>query len=369
MRTLFSGERHVHYSQIYVKSGATPGEGGLRAAFAGQTNGICGAAVPGSLFLITGLHTGRVGFTIELHDETPPLDDAWEEIVEVSFMPETSEVILIEWGGAAYELLALEQVEYRVRYCGTGRDEARKRDTRIDGEPQLDRYLLQFWPSPARPDQVVRQTSANAAYWHRHARGLPPPPSPEEKAEAERRAQAEAQRVRQERQRHDEARRWGGRLPTERLRNVRGNVFGMVSLDPDLVHAIGDAPAQTQRKIARWAAWRAYQRAGLAELDWTAPALAALDRGEPLPPPFTDDTEVWQRFHADEQMPRTLVTSLDGRHHDMLQQGMAVPALFGAAEADPLQAALDALFAAAVTFGRDHYRELLDEVRRTFLVD
>jgi hypothetical protein len=35
--------------------------------------------------LITGLHTGQVGFTVDVLDAAPPLDDAWEEIVEVSF--------------------------------------------------------------------------------------------------------------------------------------------------------------------------------------------------------------------------------------------------------------------------------------------
>ena len=32
----------------------------LAAAFAGQRNGLCGAAVPGRLWLITGRHTGTV---------------------------------------------------------------------------------------------------------------------------------------------------------------------------------------------------------------------------------------------------------------------------------------------------------------------
>ncbi|ATW52222.1 hypothetical protein CGZ69_35145 [Streptomyces peucetius subsp. caesius ATCC 27952] len=45
----------------------------------------------------------------------------------------------------------------------------------------------------------------------------------------------------------------------------------------------------------------------------------------------------------------------------MSQPHMAVPALLGAAEADPLQAALDAVYAAVATYGED-YRTLLREV-------
>jgi hypothetical protein len=40
---------------------------------------------------------------------------------------------------------------------------------------------------------------------------------------------------------------------------------------------------------------------------------------------------------------------------------MALPALLGAAQADPLRAALDAVYAAVVTYGED-YRALLREV-------
>lgn len=48
-----------------------------------------------------------------------------------------------------------------------------------------------------------------------------------------------------------------------------------------------------------------------------------------------------------------------------LDSAMAVPALFDAAGPDPLDAALTALYAAVVTFGRDDYRALVEEVRVT----
>src|SRR5262249_29690187 len=64
VRTLFDGEVHVHYGQVYVESGPETGNPRLDAAFAGQVNGLCGAAARGALFLATGLHTGRVGFAV-----------------------------------------------------------------------------------------------------------------------------------------------------------------------------------------------------------------------------------------------------------------------------------------------------------------
>lgn len=178
MRTLFAGEVHVHYGQVYVESGAAPADSPLEAAFAGQANGLCGAAAPGALFLVTGLHTGHVGFAVELHAGAPPVDDGWEEVVEVSFAPASARVALVEWGGAASRPLALARVGYRVRYCATGMEAGRARDTLLAGEPPLDRYRLQFWPGPPGPDRVLKQTSETAAYWHRFARGLPSPPAP-----------------------------------------------------------------------------------------------------------------------------------------------------------------------------------------------
>jgi hypothetical protein len=84
MTRVFEGKIHVDYSQAYVLVGEI-GTPDLYDAFRGQTNGLCGAAVRGALWLITGMHTGRVGFTVDVLDAPPPLDDAWEEIVEAPF--------------------------------------------------------------------------------------------------------------------------------------------------------------------------------------------------------------------------------------------------------------------------------------------
>jgi hypothetical protein len=368
VRTLFDGEVHVHYSQLYVES--DPDEFGvdLAEAFTGQANGLCGAAAPGNLFLITGLHTGNVGFTVQAHDDPPPVDESWEEIVEVSFTPASPRILLMQWAGERYWELELDETDYRVRYCASGMAAAKEADTRMEEEPRLDRYLLQFWPSAPESDRVVKQTSEIAAYWHGFARDLPPrvelpPPTPEEIAEREHRArdEAEDQRLRLlERQ-------WGGRLPNERLRTVGGPARSLAELDRALIDAISEADPETQRAIAKWVVRRAYRVAGLAGLDWVAPALLALEEDRDLPAPFDDTRGVWDRFFGEERMPRTTVDRLGGGERNVSQQAMALPSLWGATEADPLHAVLNALHAAAAVYGSDH-PELFAELRTEFPV-
>ncbi|MEV5549841.1 hypothetical protein AB0L35_27535 [Streptomyces sp. NPDC052309] len=367
MRTVYSGELHVHYGQFYVDSrrddGCDPAGWDVRA---GQANGLCGAAVPGHLFLTTGLHTGRVGLTVEVHGTRPPLDDAWEEVVEASFRPASPSTVVLPWGDGPLCTLELPPADHRVRYCGRGMDRGREEERAVlEGGAPVDHYLLQFWPAPPGPDLVVRQTSRSAAYWHRHARSLPPPPSPRERAEAERRRRAEQREAERTARERAETLAWGGRLPSRRLREVGGNARGLVPLDRDLLDAVDAADPAVQRTIARWAARRAFDAAGLTDVDWIAPALAALERGDGLPAPFDDPQRVWDRFFADDRITHTSVDSLDGRHDNLLQQAMAMPALLAAAEPDPLRAALDALFAAAVTHGTD-YPDLFARARREF---
>ncbi|WFB11289.1 hypothetical protein LRS74_32820 [Streptomyces sp. LX-29] len=420
MRRPVEGEVHVHYGQIYVESDPDGCGPGLDEAFAGQSAGLCGAAVPGALWLTTGLHTGEVGFTVEVCDQAPPLDEGWEDVVEVSFRPVSDSSQLVQWAGEASWELGLEEIDYRVRYCARGMDEAGQRDTRMDDEQQLDCYLLQFWPAPPAPDRVLRQTSEQAAYWHDHARQQPPPPSPAERAEAERRARLAQEEAERELELAYERWEWGGRLPSQALRDVDGNVLGLLDFDPDLVHAIDDAGPAAQRAVALLAARRACEAAGLAQLDWIAAGLSALAEGRPLPPPLDDPDRAWQALESDPRVPdRTVGEAIPPERapfqppvHDgapapmpagempqfvgsiaavmmstnpeasrseeeyvvmataggpasslpMSQPHMALPALLDAAETDALQAALDAVYAAVATYGQN-YPSLLQEVR------
>ncbi|MER5932801.1 hypothetical protein [Streptomyces sp. NPDC002054] len=397
VRTPVGGNVHVHYGQIYVESDPDGRGPDLTEAFAGQSTGLCGAAIPGTLWLTTGLHTGNVGFTVEVHDQAPPLDTMWEEIVEVSFRPLSESSSLVQWAGEATWDLDLEETDYRVRYCAQGMDEAREEDTRLDGEPQLDCYLLQFWPAPPAPDHLLRQTSDIAACCHDYARRLPPPPTPAERAEAERLARQAREQAERERELAYERWQWGGQLPSPALRSVGGNVSGVLQFDPALAHAIDAAGPEIQRAVAVLAAHRACEAAGLAALDWIAAGLAALADGRPLPPPLHDAQHAWQALEADPRVPDRSVgeavppdrpplapipepertppaeqwfvgpaAAYAVLHMSpgpaappppplrMSQPHMALPALLDAAGPDPLQAALDAVYAAVVTYGEDY---------------
>ena len=358
---VFDQEIHVHYGQFYVESGSGWAADPLNESLGGQANGLCGAAVPGQLFLITGLHTGPTRVTVEVLDAPAPIGDEWEDVVEASFRPTRAKVFLLQWGGGRAGVLPLAPIDYRVRYSATGMDQARGRDTLLAGEPLLDQYLLQLWPASPAPDAVIRETSRCAAYWHAHARSLPSPPTPEERAEAKRREQEARQRADWEAARAAEARLWRGPLPDERVRRANG-AQPLCQIDRKVVDGIADLDPTTQRAMAIWVARRACAVAGLTDLDWVKPALAALERGESLP---FDLCEAFRLLRADRRVRFTTVTSYDGQLENVSQQHMAVPTLWSAAADDPLKAALESLWHAIGTFGID-YRSLLAEVREAF---
>jgi hypothetical protein len=179
MARVFEGKIHVHYSQAYVLTGEMINPD-MFDAFRGQANGFCGAAVRGALWLVTGLHTGHVGFTVDVLDTAPPVDDSWEEIVEVSFtVPDEDEefehddmeimgreISLAEWGGGRYYPIPISPGSYRVRYCARGMDLGRTRDTLLQDEELVDFYSLAFWPAEVAPDRVIKQTCEIAKYFH-----------------------------------------------------------------------------------------------------------------------------------------------------------------------------------------------------------
>jgi hypothetical protein len=180
---------------------------------------------------------------------------------------------------------------------------------------------------------------------------------------AEAAAREDAMRRRREQR---EAIRWGGKPPTERLRRVAANTILLSRMDRPLLDALAEATPEQQRAIARWGARRAYAIAGLTDIAWIAPALAALDRGEPLPPPFDDDRRAWDLLWSDPQVPQTIVTTPDGTPN-FSQQALAFPTLTLAMADDPLGAAVDAIAAAMFAAGPD-FGEVAVAARAAFPV-
>jgi hypothetical protein len=171
MTRIFDGRLYVHYGQAYILSNAQE-TSGLPDCFQGQTNGLCGAAISDTLFLITGLHTGRVHLSVDVLDAPPPLDHTWEEVVEVSFMMNGKGASLYDWNGECVCKIPLLPGTYRVRYCARDMDRGKEVDTIIEEEDPVDFYHLAFWPADLLPDVILKQTSETASYWHEYAKSL-----------------------------------------------------------------------------------------------------------------------------------------------------------------------------------------------------
>ncbi|SJM92679.1 hypothetical protein [Crenothrix polyspora] len=171
MARIFDGRLHVHYGQAYVGTDGQTLVDSFEGYFRGQSNGLCGAASRDSLCILTGLHTGDVGMTVDVLDATPQLDDAWEDIVEVSFIPNTSEARLVDWDGTLVCNIPLLLPSYRVCYCARNMDYGKEIDTIVEEDP-ADFYALIFWPAPLAPDAIIKQTSEIATYWHNWAQAL-----------------------------------------------------------------------------------------------------------------------------------------------------------------------------------------------------
>jgi hypothetical protein len=181
------------------------------------------------------------------------------------------------------------------------------------------------------------------------------------------RARAAEQIERVERNRRlraeQEAESWGGTPPTERLSVLSGHARSLARLDRTLLDRLVAMSADRQREIAVWAARRAMRVAGLEQIDWIGEALEAVEAGGQLPAACTEDhgQAAFRRVLDDPATPYTSIT-LPGGPPNFLQQSAAFPALLVLAFEDPLAAAIDAVYTAAIAHGEDGYAAFLAEV-------
>lgn len=171
------------------------------------------------------------------------------------------------------------------------------------------------------------------------------------------------------RQAERDAERWGGAPPSDRVRGLLGQARSLARIDRPLLDRIEGLPAARQRETACWAARRAMRVAGLEQIGWIAEALAAADAARPLPRLFTEQggAGAFNRLLSDPEVPRTMVPL----HRELgvfrtqgvteiFQQAAAFPALLALATDDPLAAAVDAVYNAAIAHGDDRDRFLAD---------
>lgn len=163
-RILFDRPLGVHYGFVRVYPEAELPEGDLGVEFRGQTNGLLGAGHPGQLFAVAGLHTGHINVRVVLRLDAPALGD-WEDIVEASFTSGHSPLWFAAFDDG--EEIDLPVGSYRARWSASGMDTDHVFDSPAYGTPAPGRYELCLWPeADARPDEILRVSSAAARYWH-----------------------------------------------------------------------------------------------------------------------------------------------------------------------------------------------------------
>lgn len=346
---VFEGDLYVHYGFVYVDSGVGGWEGDVDQR-AGQRNGLLGAAQPGFLYVTTGMHTGLVPFRVEALEVAPPVDDSYDEIVEASCDLRGPEVSLSTFDGYD-EFVLPHSGPHRVRLSARDFQAGREHERYDAEEPVRDSYLLQLWPAPMAADEIVRQTSSAAAYWHGVAREHPAAPrSPHEQALAEQQEREDTVAQHRAYERAWFLQRWGGRDPSARLLEVEEHAMPLSRDRRDLVDAIVALPPDRQRALAVDLARRACA-ADDGPVDWQ-PALNALAAGQALPAPFDDPRAVADLMFGG---PGSVsVTTYRVSYSEVpparepLHTGVTADATVRAAAAqDPLEAALRAVNAAS----------------------
>ncbi|MFI7644538.1 hypothetical protein ACIBTZ_00465 [Micromonospora sp. NPDC049460] len=166
-----------------------------------------------------------------------------------------------------------------------------------------------------------------------------------------------------------DAEKWEGAPPSDRVRGLLSQARSLARIDRPMLDRIDALPAARQREAACWAARRAMRAAGLEQIGWIADALADAEAGRPLPRTFTEQsgTAAFRRLLSDPEVPHTTVPlRLDPRAcgtrgvTEMLQQAAAFPALIALADDDPLVAAINAVYNAAIAHGDDRDRFLAE---------
>jgi hypothetical protein len=163
----YPGTAFVHYGQIALVDGE--GDDPEWDCLRESSVGIIGVQ-PGSALLLTGRHTGEVGFVVQVTQHDPGADlDGYEDVVEISYSSRDGQAALMEFAGEnAHDLppLPAGAGDYRLRYHARGMDEGKAAD---GDEGPVDEYLLQIWPAAPTPAVTLKRTSQQCAYWQDEA--------------------------------------------------------------------------------------------------------------------------------------------------------------------------------------------------------
>lgn len=125
-------------------------------------NGLVSAA-GGAVEVMTGVHTGNVRVTVELHSQRPDSAAGWEEIAVISCDSPSGEMLVTPLMDDPADLPSLASQgpgRYRLRIHARGRDTAVDQTT-VDGV--MESYLIQSWPTAHQDALLVKATDSYGA--------------------------------------------------------------------------------------------------------------------------------------------------------------------------------------------------------------
>jgi hypothetical protein len=117
----------------------------------------------GSVSITVPAADGNYLTRVELHQSAPAIPEWCEDVAEASLeVPPAARAITMGSLEALRDLWVPGPGWYRVRYCTEEQDRAASEDAFV-GEEQVTytgRHLVQVWPAPRSPDQLLREGSA-----------------------------------------------------------------------------------------------------------------------------------------------------------------------------------------------------------------
>jgi len=137
-------------------------EGPLAEDLDDTYNGLVSAS-GGAIEVTTGIHTGNVQVTVELHSQRPDVAADWEEIAEISCHSPSGDMLVTHFMDDPADLPSLASQgpgPYRLRVHARGRDRAVDH-TLVDDV--VESYLIQSWPAAHQDALLVKATDAYGA--------------------------------------------------------------------------------------------------------------------------------------------------------------------------------------------------------------
>ncbi|WP_067694742.1 transposase [Nocardia jejuensis] len=318
---------------------------------------------PNFVTVMTGVAYGPVSVTVEVLTTKPnglSAVDAWQVIEEATIQVSKPFRVLTLGGDVArdFPTLSIQKGLNTVRVSATGRD--MNWDLTVT-EP-TESYLVQIW-KVTKPAAMCRIHKSDAAWnnditVHKRRNWWDPDPAADATLYIKYGYEQMARSIKQN------AINWGGRPPTDKIEYVP-YAKQFAGHDRMLVDALARARAPKLRKIAAWAARRAYTIAGIVDIDWIRDGLAALDHGTPLPSPFDKQnaTKLWDAFNSDTRI--QLWTTSDSGEQTSTAALAVLNALSDANEPEPLQAVFRVLHTVLNVENSD-YSSLIGDLRREF---